>query len=55
MEDIKEHEATDVVLEITQRHISYFTKYLPVMNSLYKTIDIADTKEMDVCGRLFQT
>lgn len=48
MEDIKEHEATDVVLEITQRHISYFTKYLPVMNSLYKTIDIADTKEMDV-------
>lgn len=48
LEDIKEHEATDVVLEITQRHISYFVKYLPVMEAEFKELtDISEAK-MDV-------
>lgn len=48
LEEIKEHKATDVVMEITQRHISYFTKYLPVMEAEFKTINSLDEKEMNV-------
>lgn len=48
LENIKEHEASDVVLEITQRHISYFIKYLPVMNAEFREIDSLEEAKMDV-------